>query len=555
MVTRNEEHYQDLLQRATSDWKVRRQTPLVNAGYATRVLAVSHAIDGFVQYHQHVHPETEIQIVFFGCGVDVIGLWSHSLVERSDRIRILELDMPSVCATKKDLLISKGLVTEMPGPYETKEEGLIGQIRTAPPKNERLSQPDYFLLPVDLMDTSALNRILDESLVMDPSNAPTLVVSELVVAYLRPENTDQLFSWCASRLIRTSGSAMLLLEPLGHDETKSKQVTSVLEGYRRKYCQMFHSKMERGKSTNTPNSKNDILNESSVSSSFYPIGVSIRSVEKRFRTVGFQSAHVTTLGSAAAHSSKGSEFRIPEIFDEHAALILHLQSYVVATAFPHGSDGLLSRLMCPATYAGSEIPPLLAEEDRVVYTVLQPRDEIAMRDLFFKTYANLFDSYPAVRKMVNGILNREFALSSDGGVEKADDDSSEITTRYKSQGGCFFVAVRYVEGNDGEREVIGCVGVRRCERKDDLNTLEVFRLAVHESCRGKGIGRHLLQMVESFGRSRKSPKLVAHTITCLERALLVYEACGYKIEKDSPLGALTMRTYFKTLLSGTPTKS
>jgi GNAT superfamily N-acetyltransferase/O-methyltransferase involved in polyketide biosynthesis len=540
MVTRNEECYQDLLNTATIDWKVRRQTPLVNAGYAARVLAVSHSIDNWVKYHQHVHPETKLQIVFFGCGIDVIGIWSRSLVERSGLIRIVELDMPSVCATKKQFLTSKGLVMEMPGPNITKEDELVGQIVMSDKTN--LSQPDYFLLPVDLMEISALDRILDgESFIMDPFHVPTLVVSELVLAYLPPDKTDQLLTWCSSKLIQTPDSAMLLLEPLGHDETQSKRTTSVLEGYRRDYCQLFQRKMERGKSTtNTPKSDSEAM--SKISSPFYPIGVSSKSVEERLRRAGFQTADVTTLGSAAAHSSSGSDFQIPEIFDEHAALILHLQSYVVATAFLHNSDTLLLRMLCPARNAVSEIPPVLTE-DRIVYTVLERRDEVAMRDLFRETYVDLFDDYPAIRKMVKGIMNREFAPSLDDGNEKAD---SEITARYKSQGGCFFVAARYTQ-DKAEREVIGCVGVRCCERKDDPHTLEVFRLAVHESCRGKGIGRGLLQMVESFARSRQSPKLIAHTITCLERALLAYEACGFNVEKDSPLGSLTMRTYFKTL--------
>jgi len=539
LVVRNAGTYRDLLQRATSDGTLRRQTPLVNAGYASRVLAVSQAIDGFVQFYGHVCPTITIQIVFLGCGVDVIGLWARSLCKESNELRIVELDMPDVCKAKKDFLISKGLILQAAENSETTDETLIGHIA---PMTESTSTPDYFLAPVDLRNVLDMEQLLERGVILNPSTVPTLAVSELVLAYLPPGKTDQLLSWSASKLLAKAGSAMLVLEPLGYEEVSeslgvSTSPINVSEGYRREYCALFQNKMVRGKSSTAKNDEGaDVLVDEL---SFFPIGSSIKSVKERFHLAEFGTIHVSSLGAAAAHASKGTEFRIPEVFDEHAALVLHLQSYVVVTAFSNSSNGLLSRFMCPASFVACEIPPKLTET--VVYTVMERQDEDAMRNLFHSTYTDLFEPYPAIRKMVNGIMKKEFAISTEGA-------ESEITGRYKAEGGCFFVAVRYPNGTlTSEREVVGCVGVRRCERKDDPGTLEVFRLAVHQDSRGQGIGRQLLQMVETFARTKQGRKLIANTLTCLESALVAYEACGYLCEMDSPLGYLTMRTYFKTL--------
>ncbi len=537
MVVQNASVYNDLLGRSWTTGKLRQQTALVNVGYVYRVLAVSHAIHSFVNFHQHTHPNRNIQIVFLGCGVDIIGLWAHSLVETSGRIRVVEVDMPSVCAAKKDFLIGNELVFQAPGLVEG--QVLMGQMKKG--AAVEFSQADYFLLPIDLGDISALNQLLRNNHVLDPSVVPTLVVSELVLTYLNSEKTDQLLSWCSSELVHTPGSAMLALEPLGYDDTNLNRTTSVAEGYRRDYCRLFERKMEQGKATITQH-----IEDLDESSSINPLGKTLCCVKRRLLYAGFSHVEVNTLFSAAACATIGSQFRILETFDEHTALILHLRAYSVSVAFSSGTDGALVRLMCPASYVHVEIPPVLAENN-TVYTTLEPQHEDIIRNLFYNTYAGYFDAYPAIRKMVKGVMDREFTASS----EKSDgNQDSDILARYRGLGGSFFVALHFPEGSV-EGKVVGCIGVRQCERqgegKDNPGTLEVFRLAVDEKYRGQGVGRRLLMMVESFARLRDSPKLIAKTLTVLEPALKAYESCGYEMENDTPLGTLTMRTYCKPL--------
>ena len=114
------------------------------------------------------------------------------------------------------------------------------------------------------------------------------------------------------------------------------------------------------------------------------------------------------------------------------------------------------------------------------------------------------------------------------------------------------VLAEEIQSQGYREEVVGCVGIRHCESKDSSlghsGTLEIFRMAVDERFRGEGIGRSLLKVAEDFACSRGSTKLIANTLTILDTAIRLYEACGYEIEKDTPLGkSLTLRTYAKTL--------
>lgn len=579
MVVENHEKYKELLSKATTstggssrnDWKVRRQTPLVNAGYASRVLAISHSISAFIHFQQHFsHPSDDsvgmIQLVFVGCGMDMIGLWAHSLVAKEDhdesktQIRIVELDMPEVCAMKRELLIQKGLVEECQTndecPQKVDVSVFQGRICTSmQQQNTSAPPPNYTLCPVDLStkNTIELDRIANTYL---DKSVPILAMSELVLAYLPPEATNQLLTWCANTLLTTPGSAIVTLEPLGYkneeeEESTTTTTASVLEGYKREYCHRFQNKMVRG---NAPHD----TSKSSSSSPFYPLGVSTHDVAARFQRAGFSKVYATTLGEAAAHAESKQPFCIPEVFDEHASLYLHLQSYAVTTAFsPTISchDGLLQRLLCPAQFAQTEIPPMICGGNHVgssiiAYTVMEAMDEHAMREMFLETYSIFFEEYPAIRKMVKDVMNREFALTSPPSTENVESSISlsDITMRYKSQRGCFFVAIR-IDNSDRRRQVVGCVGVRECEERRNYpsDTLEIFRLAVQPNCRGQGVGKNLLRMVEHFCRSRGVRNIVANTLTLLDKAMLLYERCGYTKEKDTPLGTLTKRTYVKNI--------
>ena len=81
---------------------------------------------------------------------------------------------------------------------------------------------------------------------------------------------------------------------------------------------------------------------------------------------------------------------------------------------------------------------------------------------------------------------------------------------------------------------------------------EIFRLAVDANHRVRGIGKKLLRSVEAYVKERRNKqrpvciKFVANTLTILENAANLYERCGYRVERETPLGnQLVLRTYTK----------
>jgi putative acetyltransferase len=83
-------------------------------------------------------------------------------------------------------------------------------------------------------------------------------------------------------------------------------------------------------------------------------------------------------------------------------------------------------------------------------------------------------------------------------------------------GGAFLVA--YVEN-----AAVGCGAVRQL----DQTTAELKRMYVDPTVRGRGIGRALVQALESEARLLGATKIVLETGTRLAPAIKMYEAMGY----------------------------
>jgi ribosomal protein S18 acetylase RimI-like enzyme len=675
MVVENQSIYKQLLLRAVDSASIeeesgtdstpkaktrtRRQTPLVNAGYASRVLSISYAIRSFVSYHRLVcsslaqkqlpttmNTKRRIRIVILGCGVDVIGLWARSLVHSDDdamAITIIEVDKPEICSVKRIMIDDQGMVDNLverstdqlttkskdASKYYTGNIILPSSSSSTSPNENRESSTgnsqgdgyDYVLIPGDLNDTSTLEPILLLDEINEQERVPTLIVSELVLSYLTPSGTDSLLRWCSDRLCTASDSVLLLLEPLGSshmpNETSTTRanvsvhgVVSVEEGYQHDYSQSFHHKMERGRCPNrieTPKFQ-------SPKDSFYPIGSSHETISCRLEENGFSGdSSVTSLGvisSVAAASvpkrnnnNNNNNRRTvicPEIFDEHAALILHLQTYVLVCGFvapqtQQPADLLFRRLLCPWECRLNTGPnlalmrsglPIMDTEEGIVYNEIEVCDEASVRSLFQSTYdKECTDEYPAIRKMVKAALNsdlRETAKPSMTTLSQgvmddrkrsqpgANSSFSAIGNFYRSLGGIFLVAAKYtmlpvkedeMMCRNGDhliqskvRQVVGCVGIRSHKVSDanSSTTLEIFRLAVAIKYRGRGIGRNLLSAAERYAKERwnKQPheklKFVASTLTILEGATILYEKCGYRVESETTLGNnLVLSTYTK----------
>ena len=637
--------------------RTRRQTPLVNAGYASRVLSISYAIQSFVSYHKLVSTSTpgrgksmetrgRIRIVLLGCGVDVIGIWSRSLLKEDDNtlgLTVIEVDKPEVCSIKRKMITNQGMIKNLAQHCAQDSSGstrsaanyytgtivnpLANENGDSSPDNRDSGGYDYVLIPGDLNDTSSLESIIT----LDDNNGlkdvPTLVVSELVISYLPPSSTNRLLGWCADRLCRTSDSALISLEPLGSPgistdpSTTSKQnhgskgALSVVKGYQQDYCKKFRDKMERGRSGNSVQNNTALQPSSAL---FHPIGVSTNAISSRLKKAGFADACTANLGvissiaaafasNAKCNENDGSKTLVcPDMFDEHAALIMHLQSYVLACGFVapktgHCVDLLFRRLLCSWEFRPNTSPdvalvrsglPRMDFGGRIVYSEIEVSDEASARSLFQKTYGKDYtDKYPAIRKMVKGVLNndmRQTAITpktaqsdgvvgnSQGPLNGSTENASAIGNFYRSSGGIFLVATKYITQpfpkdeiidenscdqiyQSNNRQVVGCVGIRSSKGKeaDPSMTLEIFRLAVDVNHRGRGIGKNLLRSVEAYAHQRRKKqrhvdlKFVANTLTILEEAANLYENCGYRAERETPLGnKLVLRAYAKEVASG-----
>jgi GNAT superfamily N-acetyltransferase len=597
----------------------RRQTPLVNAGYAARVLAISNSILSFVKYHgiqniavgerqdgcgddvdnntvkgplEHI----DAQIVVLGCGVDVISIWAAqmaNLCSPSCSIRVIEIDTPNVCRLKREVLLGRcvdpcanydsqqackpmvtNLIERQSVNGDVYYEGSI--FYQGNPSESKKS--DYLLIPADLTkDLDNVELFLNNR----EYKIPTFVLSELVLSYIPPVSTDKILVWCSQKLCQKSGSVFFALEPLGFVPTgQSKICRSVTEGYQRDYCQKFVNKVERGKakSSNNENNANDDKDKSTeqntISPSFHPLGGSKHDVLARLTKAGF-GGHISSVSNlgvassiASASLSNTNRYRwtCPEIFDEHAAFVLHLKSYVMACGIvPSRNDTrndstLFRRYMCPwdwpkgHSFVRASLPLVWKHNDKVlrsiIITEIEALDEQSVRNLFEETYKGYWDDYPSIRKMVKGVLNKEMAESrSIAGLHSL----SSVASFYRNSGGIFLVALGVKQSSpDSTRcdEVVGFVGVRRCESKEGGTEypMEVFRLAVASQYRGAGIGRKLLEAVENYARAVRSGKLMANTLTILHDACRLYSSCGYRVVVEFPLGDnLTMKKYEKDI--------
>jgi GNAT superfamily N-acetyltransferase/O-methyltransferase involved in polyketide biosynthesis len=589
MVVDHTEMYQELIKHIASNKK--RQTPLVNAGYACRVLAVSHRIRSFLSYHEIMADNSKrrrhkVQILLLGCGVDVIGIWAAKSLSTLD-VTILEVDTPEICQVKRDLFSDHHQVEHLT--QHQIDDTLIwysGEIAIDDNNSKgdcNSSKQRYIMIPANLKDLSTLDVVLLDSSIPFDGDTPTLVLSELVLAYLPPTCTDSLLAWCATNFHR-SESALVALEPLGFDNhNKPAGFVGVVEGYRRDYCHKFQGKMQRGQPPQVPEKVVEEEESGTKESAlFYPIGTSTDEVTQRLLQLGFHHVSTTTLGVAAtiaaaavaATTTLQKTMTCTEIFDEHAALALHLRSYAMTCGMLGNNNELFRRIMCP--WEGPNALPMtragLPDFDfhtHTVYTEIQVQDEPSVRTMFESTYKDHMKTYPSIRKLVKMVLSKELRETIVGHDRNNFLVRSTIAEHYQSSHGIFLVAVKYMNDENEEveveveveeeeeeeeesarfRRVIGFAGIKKCEDKDvELGTMEIFRLMVQEAYRGQGIATRLLQAVERYACDQQCPRILANTLTILDAASRLYMSCGYHAERETPLGPdLVLTTFAKTL--------
>lgn len=586
-----------------------RQTPLVNAGYAIRISCVLRQVEAFVAFHRHCGTNCPVQILIPGCGLDVTGLWCSSLlpdvkdgvVTPSFAIHVVEIDFPSICE-------SKGQALRKTQGLDQAEADAFLQTYAHCAYSSSKENFRYALVSANLEDAILMDEIFSDSTLFD-TNLPTLVVSELVLAYISVEHRETLLRRFAS-LFQCRGNCTILYEPLGpalQSNTRSSVAPlSVLESYKSSYCKLFDAKLQKGLVHKQQQDKGfpeeiSTRNDSSRNS-FYPLGVSTDDVDQRLLSLGFEVVQTSFAGRVAS-SIKSCDWKAKELFDEHAALTLHLCSYVVVCAFPNASgksaenvdNGLFELFMCPwMSTAGLiqcpipmrlPIPSTLDIPNSTIpngwITVIEKEDEKQIRRLFGDTYKILSDEHLSIRKMVKTALRKD--LGSSGGDEAVKFDakdcrrvSSIIGTRYQELGGDFIVAVQYirlrdpVSSSDGDvsestdqfvRQILGAIGIRRCTEEESRarslppNSIcyEIHRLFVDTKSRARGIGTALLHQILGAIRRRhchgsgKSCYVIATTPTVLSTATNFYSKQVFDVQNECEIGGLTMRTYMRKL--------
>ncbi len=497
---------------SSSSSSSRPQTPLVHAGYAVRVACILQSIETFASTN------TTTNVILLGAGLDVTGVWTALRGAH----HVIEMDVPEICDSKVDLLLKKVPFNETSAAGNRVFQG------------KTVNGGSYTLLATDLRNKHQweheLMLLLQSNNQQSSTSRSYLVIAELVMTYLDPSVSDGIMEFCS----RLPNCCLVAYEPFGCSGDENDK--SVLEEYKRTYLRQFHEKLEKGMAT-------------ASSLSMYPLGDSAETVMARLKQY-FPRAYVTSAGQAA--SAHGISLRIPEPFDEHMALTLHLQSYMLACAFSSSDDTLLQRRMCPWSIGFA--PITIAGPDQSVVAWITPveiEDEVAIRELFAQSYEQFFATYPSIQKMVHTALKKDMTLTTDGAAF-----SSQMRQWFCEREGDLFVAVQR-----HPRTVLGGIAVRKCTPKEHqfhnndagLNTAtdvyELHRFVVHPAWCRRGIGKALLECVERqiTMKAKKKVVLTATTFAGLEGANQFYTSCGFGPHLSFHLGDLQMHTYRKVL--------
>jgi GNAT superfamily N-acetyltransferase len=521
----------------------RRQTPLVHAGYALRFQAILATVTRFVDYVMALPndgedgstspPAPKAQLIFLGAGMDVTGLWAGHL---ADHLHIIEVDLPTVCATKGQRLCEEHqhVVAEA-----TEKDGTIAAPSTIFRGTFRANQTcSYSLVAADLRATEALSAALD-AIAVD-WRRPALFVSEVVLAYIGQAASGDLLTWCA-RTVQHPHSCLCVLEPLGPVGNGSEVAPlSVLEGYQQTYTRMFAAKLERGSASTTSTTSGSSSNGSSLT----PLGTSPRDAALRIRDAGWGHVAAVSLAKATAKTAMTAV----EAFDEHAALLLHAQSYVVACAFSTTATALFRRVLAPwmSPIAPYRIP---STPSHFWITTMDATEEARVKDLFVEGYADLCRQSKSVSKLLQAALKKDLLLKPVDSDEQGLHARSHFAKYYEERRGCFLVAINATNGHIG-----GFIALSKASPKEkgilgeSPDTFEVHRLFVVPEYRSYGLAGHLMDAIHVVARNQvkngATATLVATTLHVLEAANRFYEHRGFTLYEKVPLQDVTLHTYY-----------
>ena len=573
----------------------RRQTPLVNAGYAARMAAVSHTVGRFVQAHHgdlrradgdcagsenDRNPTSQprpINIVLVGCGLEILGLWASALSTCPSLVCIYEIDCDEICQLKRRPLIETGLITgaerQRPGSAVVLS-GATNFYALKPSQNQKKKAEDgdipaggshYSLVSADLRNVFSVRRALQEAKFDD--GYPTMVISELVMAYLGQSYADEFLQYVASEVCICKESMFFAYEPMG-TESSAPDHPSVLSDYVDDYCTKFREKLNRGRHNKD--------SEQGDADACDVIGYGGKDILSRSVKCDFDGPMGSCPALISASLACEGSMVAKEHFDEHADLAMHLHCYGTVVVFSCGTDRLFAQSVCPwlktpaATTLNcrpSDVFETIELNDgtRIDISPIKCKDQEEVRNIFQSTYEFLYDEYPAVRKLVKNSLKTDLS-GRHSDLANSIKGSSAINERYGRGGGGFWVATT---GKD--RKVIGCVGIRpfasnnACgaapirahlsstePKTKEVRKYEVQRLLVDAEYRSRGIGKALMNFAENFVAMNVAEvdecRMVATTFSALEEANAFYKARNYNCVEEKMVGKMLMNTYEKVII-------
>ncbi|XP_051566377.1 tRNA wybutosine-synthesizing protein 4 [Myxocyprinus asiaticus] len=166
--------------------KVSRRAPLINRGYYVRWKAVDHCVKQFL----HVTKSClRRQILSLGAGFDSLFFRLHA-EGALEGVAVFEVDFPEVARRKAALISSKAYLKDTLPDWET--------VLTQQTNGVFIKSGHYNLLGVDVRKEQEVEVTLSRAGLQ--WDAPTLILSEVVLTYMETQWSDAVIGWTAKLL-------------------------------------------------------------------------------------------------------------------------------------------------------------------------------------------------------------------------------------------------------------------------------------------------------------------------------------------------------------------
>ncbi|MGK0389173.1 MAG: putative acetyltransferase [Maribacter sp.] len=92
-------------------------------------------------------------------------------------------------------------------------------------------------------------------------------------------------------------------------------------------------------------------------------------------------------------------------------------------------------------------------------------------------------------------------------------------------------------------EIVGTFGLLEYQK----GIVEIRKMYLLKACRGKGIGKFMMNFLMEKAKEMTYEKVMLETATALKEAIVMYEKYGFELKKEAPHTNRCDRMYFKDL--------